>query len=501
MRFSISLVFLFCVFLNYGFVNQSLAQRAIGVHWNIPDEREKALNQLDMLQKLGISHLELSAQPDTGIWNKIEQNNFRVYGHIPISYPLVQTFSAPDSSLLQTVGSYINHYATQASVEAIGLFKYGAVHKSAMDTTLRPFIRQIRNSYSGSLYYTTLRSNRVPIDGLFEFKTLVARVSANDNFTVTDTFSNKVGNYVYRPDPATSSYLNPFKTFLEEVSKRPATVFVDSDWLFNMLRKYPEFAGTVELYNSDSEFIFPTPKENMQSTFDHSLIVLLLVLIWGMFAVNYHMSPVYRKSLTRYFRGHIFFVEDVMDRHIRSVGSVVIILIQNVLLAGICTYSLSSVLFSSFGLEAIFHYYPSFQFFSKPLFSLFLFGIFFGIILTLVSIIWIRITNKEITQTRQVLNLYAWPLQINFIVATLMVALLATGNHPIFMVILAVLFAIIHISSFVITAIDTSDYLKRLKVLFLIGSVGLYCLLWVGFGFWLLQSSMPQVIELALSLS
>lgn len=503
MRFTIFLVSLFCVFLTYGFTNQSIAQRAIGLHWDVPGNREKAISQLDTLKELNISYLELSGDPEAEIWDKINQLGFQVYGQIPITFPLVQTFADPDSSLLHTINSFVNRYSSQSSVRAIGLFSYGAVYESAFDTTIQSIIRQIRNSYSGNLYYTTTKSEQASVDRLFDFKVLEINVGANEHYSIPDSISDKTGGYTYLPDEDVNSFLEPFKGFLQKISGHSVPVFVESEWLFEMLQKNPGFANTIKLYNSDSEFIFPTPKEEHYhtGTLNHSLIVLLLLLIWVMFVVNYHMSPVYRKSLPRYFLGHIFFVQDVMNRHIRSLGPATTILIQNILLAGICFYSLASVLFSPLGLEAIFYHYPDLSIFKNPLLSSFLWGCILGMLLTLASIIWLKISNRAIRKLRQVVNLYAWPLQINFVIATLMVALLMAGSYPGVIFSLALLFTGIHISAFVIAAIDTSKYLNRLKVLFLIGSVGIYCVIWVYLGIRILSSSFPQVIQLALSLS
>ena len=503
MRYSSLSIFLFCVFLLCGLVNQSSAQRTLGLRWNVPDDQAEAFAQLDTLQKLGVSYLEITERPADEIWQKIDTLDFRVYGHLPISFPLANTFSEPDSSMLAGISSYVNHYASRASVEAIGLFKYGAVQKEAFDTGIRPIVSQIRENYSGNLYYTTVSNETADLDELVDFKMLETRISDDFTFPVSDTSAQNPGAYVYQPETELKGYLKPFSQFLDSVTKAPAPVpvFVDSEWLFTMLNKYPDFANTVELYNSDAEFIFPTPKESIENTFNHSFIVLLLVLIWGLFAANHHLSPVYRKSLTRYFTGHVFFVEDVMDRHIRSMGPAIIVLLQNILLAGICTYSLGKVLFSPLALEAIYYHYPIILLFDNPSLSLFLLGCISGFVLTLISIIWIRISNKEVKQTRQVLNLYAWPLQINFFIATVIVALLSTGNNPALIVILAIIFSLVHISAFIITAADTSRYLMKQKALFFTVSIALYSLLWIGLGVWVLRSSIPRVVQLALSLS
>ncbi len=505
MRFSFRTVFLLCVFLSYGLADQCNAQRSISVSWDMPENYPEARSQLNTLKNLGVSTIEINTLPGDRTWSAIDTLGFRVYGRIPVSFPLVSTVSEPDSALVNLIREYVTAYAAQASVSAIGLFQYGAVHKAAFDTSLQPFIRQIRETFEGSLYYTTVRSRPAPVDDLFDFKMLENRIAERfineAEFTLADTIAGPIGGYLYAPENNFKNYLKPFKDFLDRVPEKESTVFVHSNWLFNMLEKHPELRNTITLYNSESEFVFPVPNEDVTDGANHSLIVLLLVLIWGLFAVNYHLSPVYRKSLVRYFNSHIFFVEDVMNRHIRSVGPAVIILIQNILLAGICSYSLGTMLFSPLGYEAIFHHYPFLLLFGNPPLTFFLAGCLFALILTLISIIWLRISNMSVSQTRQVVNLYALPLQINFLVVTLMAALLATGNRPVLLVLLALLFALIHISAFIIAAIDTSRYLKKQKVLFYTLSIALYCVIWIGSGIWLLSSRLPEVIQLALSLS
>lgn len=503
MRFTSRLVFLLCVFISYGLANQCSAQSSIGIRWDVPEERSNALAQLDTLEALGISLLEINSKVDPEIWNAIDSLGFRIYGQIPISFPLTSTFSNPDSILINTISDYTDHYSSKNSIEAIGLFQYGAVNKAAFDTTLQPYLEEIQRVYNGSLYYTTARSEPVPLDKLINFKLLGKEIHNTLGFTLPDSLPYNVAGYIYLPGNSMNRYLKPFKNFLERISTKSENinVFVNSEWLFKMLNKYPDFANTLKLINTDSELIFPVPHEEVEESDNYSLMVLLIVFIWGLFAINYHLSPVYRKSLSRYFTSHLFFVEDVMNRHIRSMGPSIVVLFQNMLLAGICTYSLAVTLFSTLGLEAIQHHYPLLAVFGNPSLAIFLIGCFFGLLLTVISIIWLRISNKRISQTRQVLNLYAWPLQINFFIVTVMTALLATGTRPVLMISLAILFAIVHISAFIIAALDIIKYLNKQKILFFALSIGLYIILWSGSGIWLLKSKIPDVIQLALSLS
>lgn len=502
MRLTFLPVSLLCLVLCLGLAHPSLGQRTLAVQWDIPEDRETALHQLETFRNLDIHLIEISEQPEKEIWNRINELEFSVYGHLSLTFPLVQTFANPDSLLVEDLRKSLDLFITQPSLQALGLFKYGAIYQPGFDTAIRPFVEEIRNSFDGQLYYTMVRKNDSPADEYFDFKMLEVKVKAQQNFSVGDSLSPEVGGIAYRPEAEISSYLRPFHTFLEEhKGKYESTpIFVSSRWLLPMLEKYPDFAQTVRLYNSDSEFVFPVPREASNLTATNSLIVLLLILIWCILAVNYHMSPVFRKSSMRYFLAHVFFVEDVMNRHIRSVGASLTILVVNMLLAGITVYCVTKVTFSPLGLEAVIFYYPKIILLQPPMLSLFLWGFVLAGILTVTSIIWIKLSNKAIRSFRQVLNLYTWPLQINFILATVMVTLLMAGPYPAMTLLLAILFSAVHISAFIITAVDTAKYMASHKALFLMGSIGIYLLIWMGLGYWLLVSNIPDVIQLAAQL-
>jgi len=499
MRLTFLPVSLLCLILCLGLAHPSLGQRTLAVQWDIPEDNETALSQLETLRNLDIRLIEISERPEKEIWNRINELDFRIYGHLSIKFPLVQTFANPDSLLVEDLRKSLDLFITQPSLQALGLFKYGAIYQPGFDTAIRPFVEEIRNSFDGQLYYSTVREKEAPADEYFDIKMLEAKVKAQQSFSVGDSLSPAVGAIAYQPEAEIYSYLRPFHTFLEEHKDKyeSTPIFVSSLWLFPILEKYPDFAQTVRLYNSDSEFVFPVPRETYDIVSTNSLIVLLLILIWCILAVNYHMSPVFRKSSMRYFLAHVFFVEDVMDRHIRSVGASLTILVVNTLLAGITVYCVTKVSFSTLGLEAVIFYYPKIILLQPPMLSLFLWGFVLAGVLTATSITWIKFSNKAIRSFRQVLNLYTWPLQINFILATVMVTLLMAGHYPAITLLLAILFAAVHISAFIVTVFDTAKYLGSHRALFLFGSIGIYLLIWMGLGYWLLVSNIPDVLQLA----
>lgn len=475
-------------------------QHTLGVQWKAPADHEQALAELDTLKKLGVELLEINSPLEADIWERLNALDFRVYAHLPVSFPLVQNFAQPDSMMAVESEALLEEYLAQSSVEALGLFRYGAVHHPDFATAFQPHLRQIRDNFSGALYYTTVRDEFFPIDQGVDFKMLEIEVDAGHTFSGEDSLASITGGIVYRPHQDIDRYLRPFRDFLNSYKDEPAPIFVSAEWLFPMMEKYPDFSRIIQLYHSDSEFVFPVPDEQFSTSASHSFIVLLIVAIWCVLAVNYHMSPVYRKSASRYFLGHAFFVEDVMKRHIRSVGASITIILLNILLAGISFYCVSQTSFSSLGLEAITYHYPVVSILQAAGFSVFIWGSLMATSLSLLSILLIKIGNKAIKSFRQVLNLYAWPLQLNFIFTTIMVTLLMAGSFPRITLVLALLCGVIHITAFILTAFDSAKYLGNKKGLFLAGGIALYLVMLTGIGYWLLTGNLPATVQLALHL-
>jgi hypothetical protein len=449
---------------------------------------------------LGIELLEINGSLKPQTWEQINTLGFRVFAKLPFRFPMVQSFTNTDSVLLVESYNSLRRYLTQPSVEALGLFRYGAVHDPDFAQAIQPYVRKIRERFEGSIYYSTVRNEPFSVDQILDFRKLEQRVLAENKISVPDSLISTVGAVGYRPDHQSGNYLRPFKAYLDRLNNKPVPVFVSSNWLFTMMEKYPDFARIIQLYNSDSEFVFPVPAEQYTRTSAHSLIVLLILLIWCLLAGTYHMSPVYRKSAMRYFLAHAFFVEDVMKRHIRSIGASITILLLNVILAGISLYCISQTSFSSLGLEAISHHYPAVSILKVTELSIFLWGTVLSAALTAFSIVLIKLGNKALKSFRQVLNLYAWPLQLNFVITTIMVTLLMAGDYPRITLVLAVLYAIIHIGAFIATAIDSAKYLGAKKGLFLGGSIGVYLLIVSAVVYWLTIGDLPEAIQLAIYL-
>lgn len=471
------------------------AQQQVGVVWSTPSDNKQALNELDRFADLGVTLLIVDTRVVEESWREIDSLGFDIYGNLPVKYPIVSTFANPDSSLLERISTGINQFITQPAVQSIGIFSLGQAQSTRFKEALQPLVQQIDTATTADLFYTTLSRKPVPTDSLFDFKLLKIK---NPRLLKDSASISHVSGYIY---DAQNELLNPVKTLLEQAKLDSIPVFFESDWLLKTTQSHAGFEEALQHYATTTEIVFPLPKEAAPKETRHNLVVVLLLLILGTFVLNYQYSPVYKKTISRYFLAHKFLVNDVMDRHIRTNLPALVILLQHVIAVGIVTYCLGTVLISEAGWEAVEYHYSEFFISKNPLLSLFFWSCMISLAVHLFSVLWIRLTNKKVTHFSQVILLYSWPLQLNFILTLLITTLMLSNSSYGLIYALSIVFVIIFLGAFIITAFDTSNYLSSRRIGFLLASIGLYSTIWIVLITWVLSNSyFLDVLNLAASL-
>lgn len=476
-----------------------LAQRAVGVEWDVPNRQEEVANDLRLFVRLGISHLLINRALDDQKWRAIQGQELTVYGTLPIAFPIVQTFSRADSAFTAKMRRLSNHFGRREEVKAIGLVSFPGPSDEPFRKALASFIQNLPGPARGKPhYYITARTAAGPIDSLFDFKIVYGADSSA-------TARNEAGNtlYRYKPDPAEPLALRPVKQFLENTSGRPGQpVFFNGHLLKELVRAHPDFASIVRSYTSSRDPVFPLPEQPPGPAFNvDDIIVFLLLMAWILFGLTYNYNPVYRKSFRRYFTGHTFFIQDIMDRHIRTLFSGFSILLQHAIAGGIVFFCLFHITFSPLGHRALLTHYPALAAFGTAPWSLLLWGILFTLLAQLVCIAWLWAANSGITHLSQVINLYPWPLQLNLITSTFTAAFFFGGENETAIYLFSAIFMIIFVSTFPLTVFDTLPHENKRPRLFVAGTVGLYIILLFGTAAWIAASpALVNVAALALEL-
>jgi hypothetical protein len=479
----------------------AFAQTNLGVEWKVPDNREAALGQLQQFHELGISVIEISSLPRPEVWKTIDTLGFDVYGNLGIYFPVTQTFAKPDSSLIHLVETKASAYLSQSSVKAIGLFNFGAVTQEKFRSAIIPFVKQLKGNDRVKVYFTSDRLLEENVPG--DFYLYRIEVSPEKRTITNLPDGSKIGGYQFSPAPEISDFISPFEHFWDATSRAtPKPVFCNSDWLFNILHKHPQFASTIQSLTRETNPIFPVPRESLPQPEKSAIPVIILFLVWGLAAFHFNTSPLYRKSLFRYFGAHKFFIDDIFHRQIRSPLPAFLIIIQNTCLLAACSFAAFMALWSPIGKESLFFHYPTLAILGRGPYSLLLWSLGVFLVFSLLSIFWLFISNRKSNSFTQVATIYAWPLQINFIICTLAIATYSAGGSGTTVATFTIIACFVFFSSFILTSLDVARFRTSRPLLYLFSTIGLY-LIFTGilFGWILAYGYFQEVIALSLSLT
>jgi len=476
------------------------AQRTLGVQWQVPNNTQTAKAELKQFEKLGITILQIDAPLSPALWQAADSLDFDVWGELGIRFPTATTFGSPDSALVAQIQNRASAYLSQPSVDAMGLFSFGATGESSFWEQLAPIASQIRANRSVRLYHSGY-SPAVSDTIVSNFLIYNTHVTAATVDSISIPITQKVGGYLYAPSTALSSYLYPLNQFIDKTALAPdIPILVQSDWLLVTLERHPQVADLLQDLAAESNPAFALPEEDLPKPQSSTLPIIVLLVVWGSIAFHYHSSPIYRKSIFRYFSAHKFFVNDIFQRHIRSPLPAIFIILQTALLTAASVFAAFSVAISETGLEALFFHFPILTIWGNSVFALFIWAISISLLLSLVSILWLYLSHKSIKSLTQIATIYAWPLQLTFLLSTITITLFASGAANYWIISGGILTVLVNILSFVIAAGDLNRF-SRSTISFLLKTTVLYAFLWIGVAtVILLNNQWTEAISLAAEL-
>lgn len=482
----------------------SHAQRTFGVQWEVPQNTDTALEQLQTFDEAGISVIELTLPVPPEVWNQIDQYEFSVYGNLEIEYPIADTFSTPDSALITTIQKQASTLLSQSSLQAIGLAEYGAIQSTAFRKASAPFVSELKQAGIPEIYFTASAHQPLPENSLFaDFIIREIQVTLQDlnNFSISNnTF---IRGYHFVPSTGLEDKISVFKQFLNATnSASDNLIFVNSSWLLRMIEMHPQFKSTLQSLARKSEAIFPAPDESLPVQRQSAVPIILLLLIWATVGLHYNNSPLYRKSLFRYFTGHRFFIDDVLRRrHIRSAYPALILLLQNSFSIALAVYISSDTLFTSRGFDALAHYFPTVTMMGSSSLGLASWAFILSIAVAFISIIWLYISHKRINSVTQIATVYSWPLHLNLLICTIGITFFVSGGSAFAIVILTLLAIVIQLLSFIVASFDAFRSIVSGSLLFIFLTIGIYLPLLSSLFIWISTTGgFREAITLSISL-
>lgn len=425
--------------------------------------------RLDQIREMGIDLLEISFPTSVPV-SALDRFYLLLDSeiHFTTEYQLFTDHEPIINSVLLTYSSVPTQL--RQNIAAIKVFDFPADYRSSFPASSDSLLSQLATSVDKPLYYQSGFS--VPDFPVQQIDFFAGRISVQSDSAI-EPYSS-VTRFEPTANPAES--LQALERILNlSLNESESLIIIPAGWFLNRLESQASFSTIISSYLKGESVDFPLPAENAESLAPNWPIILLL-LIWASFILQYKFQPTYKATLPRYFFYHSFFVHDVIQQRIRNVTPGVIILLQFSILTGFLFYLVGDGFISDTGLDSLSYHYPFFFYPGFEKLSIFIIGVLFALISNIISIAWLYLPNKKLKQLNQVINLYSWPLHINLIIVTAAVYFANVQSALNWTIAIVILYFFSWFSSFVTAAIDSAQFLNKLRTLNLILTIGLYFL-------------------------
>lgn len=461
-------------------------QQAHRIVLSLPDNFVPGEQQLTIANELNITLFELS---DPKQVRSFQGNRYNFFVLLGPQYAVPGLLSQNISAVAEEIAEQYQRFEDEApgQIVAASLFRYPFESYPSFTRTAQSLVDSLSPAIPIPIYYRSAGFSSDFQPGGFNF--VSERVYPGQDRPAGGSVihfmpSNNLHESYY--------YLNQTMNLLQEFNE--SILILPAPWFFFQLETRSELRYLFQDYTEGRTIELPLPAQTQQQPSVNWSFILLL-LLWGSFAVHLRYQPVYGQSVIRYFTNHSFFVTDVYEHRLRSVLPGFYLLIQHTLITGLFALASAEIILSDQGLAVLDHHFPGVMMLGDNAFSLFIAGILLAMVLQGISVLWIYFANTELTAFSQVLNLYSWPLHLNLLVVTLLIVFNQVGFNGYLIFIFGVIFIIIWFFSFNIAVIDSSKFLETTpsKVLFLSLTAGIHLLLILGILYYIIYT--PSILE------
>lgn len=470
------------------------AQRHFGVIWDPPDGERDAARELFSYQQLGIQSLMIDGIHDIGMLDVLHGFDFDVIVRIPQPFLTASELNSRRSSALDLVILHLDYYRNFDFVSSFILFSDGQVNsrrftgiasgiiEEARITTDRPLLhihRDLRHAFG---------DNDRP-DGLIR---RLDAASLNTPGVDTSDMTVPVKGFLWQPHDGFD--LRRFQEMLRITRKNDdVPVFLHSHWVSSHLGEGLEEA--LINYARDSDAAIPNPRAAAENP-AYNWHIILLIIVWISFAIHYAFFPNYNKSLIRYFSNHTFFAEDIFEKRIRFSTTPFFLNLQSAVLFGLFLYVLYSFHISATGLDVL-KYYQLIPDWTHPGVFIFAAGFLFKLIYSTLMTLWVFSPSLDSEWLNPAAVTYIWPQHLLLPVVTLMITVDAAGGPAFIFHVLAIIFLVIWLSSFYITAYNVRQHVDKTTLYDGLSWVLQIILLFITFWWIFIYAGLLDVLRLA----
>lgn len=471
------------------------AQTKFGIDWQPSKSGSLNPRLLKELKKAGFSYLIVHDRLNSSIMDEFQKDSIGIYVQFPYSYLTDNEITGNYVSIQKKDLDLIAYYDHYPIVKGYILFREGQLLDHDFSDWLQVLIGDVtKNTDKPILFISSYRLKALP-HGAASY---IYRTQLPDKISPDTITTSKLRYY----DPSVINRfslrkLNEYLTRNQASANLP--IFFPYTWYHSVSKKQPALTDMIHTYSVNAHAVFPTSSPSAIPP-PINWIVLILLVVWAVFAIHFNFEPNYRKSVIRYFGYHSFFISDISERLDRLTVSNLIVFGLITLSGGLYFYAISLYFLTGDGLKALVEHVAILHIFGHSWIIYFIIGALATFTYNLICYVILIIFSFNFSNISQIMTIYLWPQQINLIVVSIMVPVVLSGAPVIFVTILSVIFFLVMTASYYMAATDCAR-LAKYPTLFRYETMAIHAITLIVVISWLITySGLPDALSLAVSL-
>lgn len=416
-----------------------------GIKWEVPETEAQAKKELTHFQQTGITHILADGIIPYNLMDVLSAYDFDVTIQLPYTYVIEGELEDYLPEITKTFKDYTIYYEGFSDVRTLSLFHVAELNKNMVFNVLPNFAQSYSSRFS--ITYIQIPDLDFPHSEVSEKISPVWLATSPSHLQHSDS-QNSSAYLLF----ANNSYsYSEFSRFIEPVDS--GLIFIPDSYYWSGLEAELPIDSVISATVHYPGKMFDR-SSHAETTSYPNLIIFSLVVTILIFGIHYGFEPNYRKSLSRYFGAHIFFVDDIGERRIRLGTSLLLVMLVQALLFAIAKTFFLQYTLSPIQHEILTYHLPWLTFASTTFFgSLILNGVIM-LLFMLICGLWIYLAFPTLQQIYQSFLLFLWPLHLTIPVVFLYVISVLADFPELLSATLIVLYLIIIFGSFILTFID-----------------------------------------------
>lgn len=430
--------------------------------------------QLEIALKSGVSLFEITPISDISHYT---EKNFSVLFHADIPYPTAKILRENRHRIIQKVTDNFLSLSNrqQSYIAAVGLFRYPADFSHGFGVIASSIADSILTVINKPLYYHTFNKEiNTPRGFSFTADHVYTKTGPGDLGSISSPV-------VYlEPSENIRGTLIHLKELMDSTRNlNESVIILPADWFFHIYNSYPAVSSVMKKYTEGQFITMPLPGDTREKKGANPPIIILFLTFAGLI-IQYKYQPVVLQFVGRYFFNHSFFMADILDYRIRMVSPGLIFAGFHSVVNGLFFMSLFQTFFSEEGLYILSYHFSAEFTHGSELINIFIAATVIGLAIHLISILWLRLLNRQINSFSKALNLYIWPFMFTLILTAILVFNLYTAASELLAIVVSILYLLTWLISFASASINAARRLEKYRTLILFFTVGLYSLIFAG---------------------